>query len=52
MSHVPQCTQVNQTADSVGKQEIHQSNCNGYRFWGNDCKEMPDLNLAGSAVQA
>ena len=50
---VPQPTQVNQTADSVDKQKIHESFWNGnIYFEESDCEEMPDLNLAGSAVQS
>ena len=52
-SLVPQPTHVNQTADSVDKQKIHERFLNGnIYFEESDCEEMPDLNLAGSAVQS
>jgi len=50
-SLVPQPTHLNQRADSVDKQKIHESFWNGnIYFEESDCEEMPDLNLAGSSA--
>jgi len=48
---VTQCTQVNQTADSVGKQKCIKVILMNINFEESDCEEMPDFILAGSAVQ-
>jgi len=48
---VPQSTQVNQTADSEGNKKYIKVIVMDINFEGSDCEEMPDLNLAGSAVQ-
>jgi hypothetical protein len=48
---VPKSTQVNQTADSVGKKKYIKIIEMDNDCEESDCEEMPDLNLTASAVQ-
>ena len=48
---MPKSTQVNQTADSVGKKKYIKIIEMDNDFEESDCEEMPDLNLTASAVQ-
>ena len=50
-SHVPQSTQVNQAADSVGNKTYIEVIVMDIDVEESYCEEMSDLNLAGSAVQ-
>ena len=48
---MPQSTQVNQAADSVGNKTYIKVIVMDIDFEESYCEEMSDLNLAGSAVQ-